>query len=186
MGTYVRTRVERRDNDARGSTAIVGIRQRLENALVTRDAARTAFGPWVPEESPGPDHDRGGNVIPLVLSEWRAVASLDRPEQLEMFPAPWSNPRRLISIVDEERQSVDRVRRFAAAWEWLESRTRNHVARPLLLPKCECDQHLAGAGVMLKVSRSHRADGASPRSGHSGEGTVDARCDGTLATVSEP
>jgi hypothetical protein len=89
------------------------------------------FGPWVPEESPKSDHAGGGNVIPLVLSEWRAVSSLDHPEQLEMFPAPWSNPRRLVSIVDEERQSVDRVRRFAAAWEWLESRTRSHVARPL-------------------------------------------------------
>ena len=152
---------------------------------MTRDAARTMFGPWVPEESPRLDHAGGGNVIPLVLSEWRAVSSLDHPEQLEMFPAPWSNPRRLVSIVDEERQSVDRVRRFAAAWEWLEGRTRSHVARPVLLPKGECDQHLAGAGVMLKVSRNHRGADAAPAPRDSGEETVTERGDGVFDAASE-
>jgi len=120
-----------------------------------------------------------------VLSEWRAVSSLDHPEQLEMFPAPWSNPRRLVSIVDEERQSVDRVRRFAAAWEWLESRTRSHVARPVLLPKGECNQHLAGAGVMLKVSRSHGGGDAAPARRDSGEATVTERGHGVFDAASE-
>ena len=153
---------------------------------MTRDAGRMVFGPWVPEETSGPDTGRSGNVIPLVLSEWRAVSSLDEPDRFETFPAPWSNPRRLVSIVDEERQSVDRVRRFAAAWEWLESRALGQVARPVLLPKRECDRYLAGAGVMLKVSRIDRPVNASPRMGGEANPPSLEQGDGTFVPTSEP
>ncbi len=149
------------------------------NALMTRDAGRMVFGPWVPEETPGPDQGGGGSVIPLVLSEWRAVSSLDDPGKFETFPAPWSNPRRLVTIVDEERQSVDRVRRFVAGWEWLERQTRSHVARPVLLPKRECDHYLAGAGVMLKASRSDRATNGSPGMGGTANSTLPEQVDGS-------
>jgi hypothetical protein len=123
----------------------------MEPTAMDRRTPEARGMPWTPDEAePLEGWPPAPGAIPMVVAEWEPAGG-GGSAGAGARPHPRSVPRAAVSCKDDAAHGRERLRRFVAAWRWIE-RVRTEAAPGRAdLGAAECNAHLAGAGVLLRV-----------------------------------